>query len=220
MTFLLDKCIFSPLDNKVVQSCQSFCCGHDDLNDFFKNDSHDYSRQLLGKSYCFLLEEDPTVIVCAFTISNDSIKVNNLPGSRKRKVAENIPQQKHFRSYPAVLIGRLGVNKDFKKRHIGIELMDFIKSWFVDANNKTGCRFIVVDSYNEDAPLSYYKKNSFECLFSTEKQEREYMELERKKNSDTEQIAETSTKLKTRLMYFDLILLDSEAENTETSNDN
>jgi hypothetical protein len=39
--------------------------------------------------------------------------------------------------------------------------MDFIKSWFIDKANKTGCRFIIVDSYNDTLPLKYYKRNGF-----------------------------------------------------------
>ena len=73
--------------------------------------------------------------------------------------------------------------------------MDFIKSWFIDEENKTGCRFVVVDSYNEEIPLAYYQKNSFEFLFSSPEQEKEYMGLSK------------DYQLKTRLMYFDLIVL-------------
>lgn len=195
MGFLSEKCTFSLLSEEISQSCEPFDCGHTDLNDFFKNDSYNYSRELLGKSYCFLLDEKPNVIVCAFTISNDSIKTNFLPNSRKKKVSKKIPRPKHFRSYPAVLIGRLGVNQAYKRNGIGRELLDFIKSWFIDPNNKTGCRFIVVDAYNEDVPLQYYSNNQFEFLFSTEDQEIEYTGLPQ------------DAMLTTRLMYFDLIVL-------------
>lgn len=198
MGFLSEKCTFSILTKEISLNCRPFDCGHEDLNDFFKNDSHNYSRELLGKSYCFLLDENPDTIVCAFTISNDSIKANFLPNSRKKKVSKKIPRPKHFRSYPAVLIGRLGVNQTFKRNGIGRELMDFIKSWFIDPNNKTGCRFIVVDSYNENIPKQYYMNNEFEFLFSTEDQEKEYTGL-----SDDALLA-------TRLMYFDLIVLSPE----------
>ena len=37
----------------------------------------------------------------------------------------------------------------------------FSITWFVDPENKTSCRFIVVDSYNEHGPLRYYSKNDF-----------------------------------------------------------
>lgn len=195
MGFLQNNCTFSVLSQDLLETCNSFDCGHHDLNEFFAYDSQNYSNQLLGKSYCFLLDENPKEIVCAFTISNDSIKTNFLPNNRKKKVIKEIPREKHFKSYPAVLIGRLGVSDKYKKNGIGKELMDFIKSWFIDEENKTGCRFVVVDSYNEDIPLAYYQRNYFEFLFSSPEQEKAYMGLP----ADYE--------LKTRLMYFDLIVL-------------
>ena len=176
-------------------SLKTFDCGNQDLNDFFANDCFNYANQLIGKTYCFTLDDNPSEIVCMFTVSNDSIKANTLPNSRRKKVTKNIPQEKRMRSYPSVLIGRLGVSVDFKKRGIGKELINFIKTWFIDDNNKTGCRFLVVDSYNEAIPLNYYKSNGFIPLFSTEEQEKEYMGLG------------MNDILKTRLLYFDLILL-------------
>jgi hypothetical protein len=105
-----------------------------------------------------------------------------------------------MKSYPAVLIGRLGVNKNYRfiqdeTDRTGKQLMDFIKSWFIDGANKTGCRFIVVDSYNKANPLKYYSDNEFIPLFSTEEQEKEYTGID------------SDAKLETRLMYFDLIVL-------------
>lgn len=193
--FLREYCTFQPLSKDLIDSLKSFDCGHSDLNDFFANDCFDYSRELIGKTYCFTLDTNPKEIVCAFTIANDSIKVNTLPNSRRKKVLKEIPREKRMRSYPAVLIGRLGVDIKFKQKGIGKELMNFIKSWFIDSNNKTGCRFIVVDSYNEDIPLNYYQANGFLFLFSTEQQEKEYMGIDKK------------DKLTTRLLYFDLIVL-------------
>lgn len=195
MNFLASNCTFSVLDEAVIKSSKAFDCGHPDLNEFFSKDCIAYSKELLGKSYCFRLDTDSSIITCSFTVSNDSIKVNSLPNSRKKKLIKSIPRPKHFKSYPAVLIGRLGVDQSFKGKGIGKELMDFIKSWFIDSNNKTGCRFLVVDAYNEPNPIQYYKKNDFEFLFSSEDQEKEYMGIS---------IDET---IKTRLMFFDLIVL-------------
>jgi GNAT superfamily N-acetyltransferase len=100
-----------------------------------------------------------------------------------------------MRSYPAVLIGRLGVSTKFKKQGIGTELLDFIKLWFIDENNKTGCRFIVVDAYNDECVLNFYKKNGFVFMFSTEEQEKNYLKVK------------TDYKLHTRFLYFDLVLI-------------
>lgn len=65
--------------------------------------------------------------------------------------------------------------------------------WFTEPDNKTGCRYLVVDAYNAEIPLSYYRKNGFTQLFSTEEQEKEYRNIS------------SEGTLTTRLMFFDLI---------------
>ena len=195
-----EKCTLRVYDEGILKKCNPFDCGNADLNEFFAKDVLNYTSELLGKSYCFTLDEDEHQIIAAFTISNDSIKTYTLPNARKKKVNTDIPRQKQMRSYPAVLIGRLGVNKDFRRiegdeKTVGDQLMDFIKSWFIDKTNKTGCRFVVVDSYNEIAPLRYYKRNGFTELFSSEEQEKEFTNFPQE------------DELTTRLLYFDLIVL-------------
>lgn len=93
------------------------------------------------------------------------------------------------------MIGRLGISQDFQSKHLGSEVLSFIKAWFVDPLNKTGCRFLLVDSYNKDRNLKLYQNNEFKFLFSTEEQEREFRGLGPDKP------------LNSRLMYFDLIEL-------------
>ena len=66
--------------------CKPFVCGNVDMDDFFMNDAVHFYDQRLGKSYCYVLDEDPSVIVCAFTVANDSLRVDDIPGSRKKKV--------------------------------------------------------------------------------------------------------------------------------------
>ncbi|MDP2175585.1 MAG: N-acetyltransferase [Bacteroidota bacterium] len=200
MSFLFEKCTFKIYNENIIINCKPFDCDDKDLNEFFAKDVLNYTNELLGKSYCFTLDEDEKQIVAAFTISNDSIKTYSLPNARKKKINSEIPRIKQMKSYPAVLIGRLGVNINFRKikgeeKTIGDQLMDFIKSWFIDKANKTGCRFIVVDSYNKRAPIEYYKRNGFIELFSSEEQEKEYTNIP------------LDLKLNTRLLYFDLILL-------------
>lgn len=151
MGFLDENCTLRVYDESILRKCNPFDCGNADLNEFFAKDVLNYTFELLGKSYCFTLDEDEHQIIAVFTISNDSIETYTLPNARKKKVNTDVPRQKQMRSYPAVLIGRLGVNKDFRRiegeeKSIGDQLMDFIKSWFIDKANKTGCRFVVVDS--------------------------------------------------------------------------
>lgn len=70
--------------------------------------------------------------------------------------------------------------------------MSFIKDWFRHEDNKTGCRFIVVDAYNEEKVLRYYERNGFILLYKTEEIEKEYYDIPQNET------------LKTRLLYFDL----------------
>jgi GNAT superfamily N-acetyltransferase len=182
-----------PLNNQTLSQCQPFSCGDKDLDDFFLNDTDNYYQQLLGKSYCYRLDEDPSTIVCAFTIANASMEVKHLPGSRRKKLTELIPREKNLSSYPAFLICRLGVNVAFRKQKIGSELMELIKLWFLTPEIIGGCRFITVDAYNNENTRRYYTVNGFKDLFSTEVQEKEYLGMAPDKE------------LKTRLMYFDLI---------------
>ena len=191
MGFLSEHCSFHLLTREIISTCKPFSCGNADLDEFFMKDSIPYMDKLLGKTYCYLLDKDPSIIVCAFTLSNDSVRVDHLPNNRKKKINNAIPHEKQMRRYPAVLIGRLGVSKDFSGIGVGTELMAFIKRWFIHPNNKTGCRFLAVDSYNTEHTLKYYEKNGFNYLFSTEAQEAESSDL--------------THPLKTRYMYYDHI---------------
>jgi hypothetical protein len=122
LKFLESSCSFEVLDEELINSTKLFECSNLDLNNFFQNDCIAFANELMGKTYCFTLDSDSKNIVCSFTISNDSIKTSILPNARKKKVLKNIPSQKRFKSYPAVLIGRLGVSKEFTSLGIGTEL--------------------------------------------------------------------------------------------------
>ena len=191
---LIDKCDIFPHTDEMLQQSRPFSCGDEDLDEFFLHDAIKYERQLLAKSYCFRLRDDNAVIVCFFTLSNSSVDARNLPNNRKRKLTENIPHEKSLSSYPATLIGRLGVNKEFGGKGIGTELMDFVKSWILDPSNKTACRYLTVDAYNHERTLKFYEANGFKTIFLSESQEKEYIGLPQDKE------------LKTRFMYFDLMM--------------
>jgi GNAT superfamily N-acetyltransferase len=192
MSFL-EKCSQFRIGEKTEAEWSQFSCGDDDLDNFFLNDAANYEQQLLGKTYCFALKETSSVIVCAFTLSASSIDARNLPNSRRKKLTENIPHEKSLSSYPAILIGRLGVSREYGGRGVGTELMEFIKQWLLELGTKAACRYLTVDAYNHVQTLKFYETNGFKLLFSSEQQEKEYIGLPPERE------------LKTRLMYFDLI---------------
>ena len=66
-----------------------------------------------------------------------------------------------------------------QRQKIGTLLIDIVKQMFT-TNNRTGCRFITVDAYNNDITLKFYKSNDFQFLDPDDKTQ------------------------KTRTMYYDL----------------
>ena len=191
MSFLYDECVLGELID--TEDIQNFTCGDKDLDDFFSCDCFAYARQLLGKTYCWRLKADRRRIVCAFTLANAGIRVSDLPNARRKKIETNIPHVKALKDYPVVLVARLGVSTDFRSKHIGSDALQYIRFWFLDPYNKTGCRYVLVDAYNNPATLSFYEANGFATVFSTELQESEYRHLG------------DGVKLNTRLMYYDLM---------------
>jgi GNAT superfamily N-acetyltransferase len=141
-----------------------------DLTDFFINQSKDHLKQLLAVTYV-LESEDKTIAY--YSVLNDKI-------NRSKKMNKLIPNAKHYFTYPAVKIGRFGVYKDYQGKDIGTQLFDYIKVLFT-TNNRTGCRFITVDAYNEPSVIKFYEKNGFTFLSLKDETE------------------------ETRLMYFDLM---------------
>ena len=116
MSFLFDQCsIYDLVDENDIAG---FSCGDHDLDEFFTNDCFGYAKQLLGKSYCYKLDANPKKVVCAFTLANAGIRVDDLPNARKKNIETDIPHAKALKDYPAVLIGRLAVSQEFFNQNI------------------------------------------------------------------------------------------------------
>lgn len=198
-TFLEDNCEFVEWSRLLIENCSDFSCTHDkDIENFFKNEFEDYESQLLGKSYGFVKPEPSPELVAAFTVSNSMLPVLNFPKPIKNRINRQIPNPKRNSQYPAVLVGQLAVFDAFAGNRIGDEVLSFIKGWFIDPLNKTGCRYIIVDAANNEKVLDFYKRNGFKFIFDNIADEIEYMKLD----------LEPEYK-RTRLMYFDLIVLKS-----------
>lgn len=173
------------------EKIQQFDCGHQDLTDFFRNDAFPHHRELLATTY-FLqpkraTEKDVMHPVALVSFLNDSLRVekSEFPASKSiflKQIRKLLPFPKRgYKSFPAVKIGRLGVADRYRGKEFGSTLLNLAKEFFV-TNNKTGCRFLTVDAYNEPGgrTVNFYKKNGFEFLSDEDHGE------------------------KTRIMWFDL----------------
>lgn len=194
---LLSECDIVRVSAERLAQCKPFSCDDDDLDEFFAKDCLLNQRKLLGKTYLFCLKSQPDTIVAAFSLSNDSIRLTNrITDEYKEQFLDDTDlRDKTLKRFPAVLIGRLGTNKDFAGRGYGSAIMDFVKVLF-RTNNRTGCRFLIVDALNRPKTLHYYEKNGFHYLIDDERLEAKYMG-----------IGVGRLPLNTRLMYFDLLKL-------------
>lgn len=197
MFSIYDDCQFARVTHGLVSNCKLFSCGDPDLDDFFYSDALAYEKDLMGKTYCWVLKEDIAHVVGFITLANAGIQTTHMPNNPKRHLHKSIAYNKQGRTYPAVLIGRIAVAREFqgKEFRVGSQMMDFVKDWFVADDNKTGCRYMLVDAMNSGHTLNYYERNGFKPLFPHIKDERDFYHI---KDED---------ELKTRMYYFDLLLL-------------
>ena len=168
-----------------------FNCRNADLNDFFNHEAFAYKQQMLSQT-CFFRHNNSGVVVCAFSFSASSIKTADLPGNRRKKVKELVPREKSLKSYPGILIGRMGVASMFSSQGVGSKLINFIKD-FCLVNFPDFVRYLFVDAYNEPAVIGFYQKNDFTSVFSTEEQEKQSY-----KQPPTDP-------LQTRYMFYDMM---------------
>lgn len=150
----------------------------------------------MGKTYCWVLAEDVTTVVGYVTLANAGIQTTHMQSNPKRHLHKSIAYDKQGRTYPAVLIGRIAVAQEFQGKEycIGFQMMNFIKKWFVTDDNKTGCRYVLVDAMNTQRTLEYYERNGFKPLFPKVEDEKDFYHI---KDGD----------FRTRIYYFDLLLL-------------
>lgn len=191
---LSNDAIRLPYNHEVAAYCDAFSCDNVDLDDFFANVAPHYDIELLGKTYAWVRADNPKHIMGMITLANDSVKLQLISSSALNRLQRSVTNKKRGINFPAVLIGRLGVSTVDRNKgyHIGSQIIDFVKQWFRSSDNKTGCRFIVVDAYNNEKTIRFYQHNGFKMLYKTEYDERQFLEL-----ADNEP-------LETRFMFYDL----------------
>jgi hypothetical protein len=134
-----------------------FCCGDQDLNEFIKEDALAHKQELIVETYVLksYIGGPPVAFV---SYCNDSIPLAVLPKSTKKKIPNAKRRYSHM---PAVKIARLGVRSDLQGKHVGTLIINMTKKFFT-TDNRTGCRFLTVDSYND--AMGFYQKNDFQAL--------------------------------------------------------
>lgn len=137
-----------------------FSCRDDDLNDFITNDARQQQGLLLSVTYGYRLRMDGgySPPVAFASLANDSLKLT------PEQIESAGLHEVGYRDFPAVKVCRLGVHAEFQRKGVGTQVLNIVKRLFLTAN-RTGCRFITVDAYNNPGTLGFYQANDFDLLW-------------------------------------------------------
>lgn len=163
-----------------------FNCGDNDLNEFLFEKAKRYKQEYLATTFII---ESSTRTIAYYSIFNDSLNFEQQSyaskSAFKRFLKDLVTHPKrHLTSFPALKIGRLGIDNTFKGKGLGKMLVHNIINDALELNNKQACKLITVDAYCQS--LQFYSNLGFEFL------------TDRDVNNDTRQ------------MFFNLSAFESE----------
>lgn len=177
-----DSCLVSPLgsDRNTVRHADGWClvqfhalpvegfdCGDADLNEYFLKDAIEARAQMTCETFALLHDNAPEVVLGLVSVCNDVVSVKRL---RAFPQFSKTPEGKlNYKEWPAVKIARLAIKKEIQGKNLGSHLVNMLKTLFV-FHNRTGCRVMTVDAYNNEPVLRFYQKNGFQFLTEKDKE--------------------------------------------------
>ena len=186
----LKKVKIIPSDKK--HDLRQFSCEIQDLNDFLIEESTKQKEVMLNATYLALYEDK---IIGYFTLSTDTIKISNLKGDYEKKFKD---KDVNYKVFPAMKIGRFGVDKKFENKGIGRFLFQSIVLFALKVSIQIGFRFITIESYV--TAYEFYKKMFCKDALEKEKIKNKLKEFN---NLITKNKQDKAFKI-TILVFFDL----------------
>lgn len=126
-----------------LELVEEFDCGEGDLNEFLKEDSVNYLEGKIAVTYLLIHDRNLAGFFC---VSNDSVPL----GGKDKRLMKKLGKEQ--RTYPALKIGRLGIQKGFQRMGFGTFIVNYIIGMALTHSKRIGCRYIAVDAYNHQIP--------------------------------------------------------------------
>lgn len=121
-----------------------------------KQASQDVRKDL---SVCYVLADKDNNVIAYYTLSGNSIPQEGMPDDLMKKL--RLPSS--YRDLPAVMLGRLAVDKRHKgKRYGELLLMDALNRCLI-ASKHVGSLAVIVDPIDQKA-IDFYTKYGFHLL--------------------------------------------------------
>ena len=165
MAFTEKDIVIEKLNEKHLDIIAEFKSKVRDLENFLKEDALNNQQNLISVTY-LVFNATKGNLLAYITLLADSLTIKE-----DRKLKKYFQKQNINYSYlPALKVGRLCVDDDYRDNNIGTLLIKFAiqKAW--EINEKCGCRFITIDAKTQtidgSAPIEFYKKNGFKELIT------------------------------------------------------
>jgi len=149
----LDELEFKDYEPTLLPFIQSsdFDCGIADLNEFLKEDVDMHFNESLTQTMLMLYRNR---LIGFFSLLTDSINLGEeAEAFRSRGIS--------YRTFPAVKIGRLGVDSRFKRKGVGETAFKVVKGLVYHAQRYVGCRFLTVDAKQNGGSLAFWETQGF-----------------------------------------------------------
>ena len=132
---------------------KSFCCGKPSLDHYIHEQvGQDIRRKL---AVCFIVSDNENRIKGFYTLSNDSIPMNEIPEVYKMKFP------KSYDHLPVTLLGRLAVDRQYQGSGLGkLLLVDALKRSHEVSLKSIGSIAVIVSPLDAEAE-NFYQKYGF-----------------------------------------------------------
>ncbi|MFH1391559.1 MAG: GNAT family N-acetyltransferase [Candidatus Diapherotrites archaeon] len=156
------------LGDSTSKFIDNFECDIKELEDFLKEDALYQMKQSINRTFLWMSRKEKKLL-SYITICADAISLDK---TRKEQMAE---LRIKYRALPALKICRMGVRKEYTRKGLGTKMVAFAIRKALLINEKSACRFITLDSKNDEKipdrikPLRFYKKIGFDVLKTKEK---------------------------------------------------
>lgn len=162
-----EELIFERLSKGHLPLLKEFSCTETELEDFLVEDAWENGQQGISVTYLWFLKKGKK-LVGYVTLLTDNINLNaDLKGFFREKDI-------HYKSLPALKIGRMAVSKDMMRKGIGAMMIRLAISITLEIYREyAGCRFVVLDAKKgkdpKFDPIHFYRKMGFKILKQREK---------------------------------------------------
>jgi len=135
-----------------------FDCKNESINKYLKEDALKDAMAFLSKTYV-LKEDNTNKVIGFFTLI--SSKVNRNEGTF-------IISREYKYSIPAILLGQLGIDKNYQGQGIGSDLLAYAIRTSLEITLKIGFTAIIIEA-DSTSLIPFYQKQGFSCFQQREK---------------------------------------------------